>query len=209
MTGDGRAITKRDEIIRKYLKEEEEHIVDGYDTDANLIIDEQAYKTVDSILTHKSNVSKRLCFLSRELRKRADCHDDSKLCYPEMGWLIKMDKEGRAEYGSEEYFAKQKRWKKFFDHHYRCKDNKHHPDHFADTGGTFSMDIVDLSEMVCDVISYYDKLPTKKSYDIIEEQQKRFGISEEMAHIIINTITNYFSWVGDYAPAAEDAGAGI
>lgn len=208
MTDEERAVAKKREIISKYLSEQQEHIVDGYDTDTTIIVDEQAYKTIDSILTHKTNVSKRLNFLSRELDKRAERHDDSKLHYPELGWLINMDKEGRAEYGSEEYFEKQKKWKKFFDHHYRNENNRHHPDHFAEACGTLSMDIVDLAEMVCDVISYYDKLPTKKSYELIEEQQKRFGMSEEVAHIITNTITNYFSWFGDYAPAA-DAGAGI
>lgn len=196
-------LTEKEKIIHRYLDEQRSHIVDGYDTDATLIVDEQAYKTIDSVFKHKNNVKKRLYFLSEELKKRADCHDETKLHYPELGWLIAMDKEGRAEYGSDEYFDKQKRWQKFFDHHYKSQNNRHHPDHFE--GGTLSMNIVDLAEMVCDVISYYEKLPTAKSFDLIKEQRERFGMTEEVAHIAANTITDYFSWLGEYAPVATGA----
>ena len=106
--------------IEKYLtppKKEERHIIDGCDLEDDIVSDPQALKTITNILNHKQNVKEKMLFLANEIIKRAETHDDSKLKEPELSWLIEMDKEPEVEYGSPEYFEKQKRWIKFFEHY--------------------------------------------------------------------------------------------
>ena len=177
----------------------EPRAVDGYDTE-DVVKDPSALETITSILKHKERVSKRLLFLVDELRKRALHHDDSKLVPPELDWLIEMDKEPRYPYGSVEYFAKMERWKKFFDHHY--KNNRHHPDHFAI--GIDGMTIADLAEYMVDIISYYDELHPKDAIKTIKGQKERFGLSDQLCQILINTLLEYYSWMGSFPPIAEE-----
>ena len=122
----------------KYLKQsqkENQPIINGYDNDKNIISDPSAIKTINSILNHKKKVKERMLFLAKEIIKRAEEHDDSKLKEPEINWLIEMDKEPSVEYGSSEYFEKMKRWDKFFKHHY--KNNSHHPAHYNEQGDDY------------------------------------------------------------------------
>lgn len=183
-------------IYRRYLEQKKEAKV-KIEPVVYTEYDETAKNTIRSIRKHKKSVKRRLQFIARELLKRAESHDDSKLQYPELGWLITMDKEGKVPYGSPEYFEKQKRWKCFFDHHYSL--NPHHPDHFS-VEGTNGMSIIDIVEMVCDVISYFDDLPTEKAFEIIKEQKGRFGFSDELANIMVNTLTRYFTSIGGVKP---------
>lgn len=183
-------------IFRRYQRHKQESEV-KFEPDVSTPLDEQFKETTRSIRKHKSSVRKRLLFIASELQKRAEHHDDSKLEYPELGWLVAMDKEGRAPYGSEAYFEKMKRWDCFFKHHY--DKNPHHPDHYT-AEGTHGMTIVDIVEMMCDVISYCDELPSTKAFEIINEQAERFGLSDELASILKNTLLRYFSWVQDVAP---------
>lgn len=136
-------------------------------------------------------------FLADKIRERAEKHDDSKLEYPELGWLVNMDKEGHVPYGSDEYFEKQERWKCFFDHHYA--NNTHHPDHNG-IEGVRDMTIVDLIEMMCDMISYLDEFPQEKAFEVVNEQAKRFGLSEELERILIKTLMEYFVKISDIEP---------
>lgn len=143
--------------IEKYLKQpqkENQSIINGYDNDKNIISDPSAIKTINSILNHKKKVKDRMLFLAKEIIKRAEEHDNSKLKLPEINWLIEMDKEPKVEYGTPEYFEKMKRWDKFFKHHY--KNNSHHPDHYVQ--GVYGMTIVDLVEMMCDVVKLYRRI---------------------------------------------------
>ena len=164
-----------EEVIEKYTKpyQDEEHIVNGYDEDDKIILDHSALTTIQNIVKHKKSVKKRMLYLADEIAKRAEKHDDSKLRPPEVNWLIQMDKEPFAKYGTPEYFEKQKRWEKFFKHHY--KKNRHHPDHYGELG-IYGMTIVDLVEMMCDIVSYCEELHANEASKIIEEQRKRFGI---------------------------------
>ena len=84
----------KDEAIKKYLKsqkQEELKVVDGYDTDENIITDPSALKTIKNILNHKQEVKEKMLFLAKEIIKCAEQHDDSKLREPELNWLIEMD----------------------------------------------------------------------------------------------------------------------
>ena len=190
--------------IEKYLtppKKEERHIIDGCDLEDDIVSDPQALKTITNILNHKQNVKEKMLFLANEIIKRAETHDDSKLKEPELSWLIEMDKEPEVEYGSPEYFEKQKRWIKFFEHHYA--NNSHHPKYYKDIG-VYGMTIVDLAEMMCDIVSYCKELHVFKADEIVEEQKKRFDIDDNIAQILINTLNYYYAWVGDYKPAIEE-----
>ena len=192
------------ETIEKYLKQsqkENQPVINGYDNDENIISDPSAAKTINNILDHKKKVKDRMLFLAKEIIKRAEEHDDSKLKPPEINWLIEMDKEPKVEYGTPEYFEKIKRWDKFFKHHY--KNNSHHPAHYNEQG-VYGMTIVDLVEMMCDVISYIKELHVYQASKIIKEQKERFDIDEGIAQILINTLNYYFTWVGDFKPLSDE-----
>jgi len=170
-------------------------IIDGYDTDKeHIIVDDSAGKTIDTILKHKKSVRDKLLFLSEELRKRAEEHDNSKLQFPEIEWLIEMDKEPRCQYGTKEYYEKMNRWKKFFVHHYT--QNKHHPDHYSN--GIDDMDLVDITEFLVDVVSYYEVLQAHDGEKVLDDQEKRFQISGQLRNVLSNTLINYFSNVGEF-----------
>lgn len=189
-----------EEVLRAYSKklEHENHIIDGYDN-SNIVKDESALKTIGDILKHKEKVRRRLLFLSDELKKRADEHDDSKLKNPEIRYLIEMDKEPRYPYNSPEYFNKMKRWQKFFGHHY--DNNRHHPDHFRN--GILDMTLTDICEYLVDIISYYDEMHVHDGMDTIEKQQGRFGLDNQLSQILVNTLIEYFSYIGDNKPEAD------
>lgn len=171
-------------------------IIDGYDTDLQLIKDSSALNTVNEIFKHKKSVKEKLNFLSEELADRAEHHDDSKLKKPEIGWLIEMDKEPIFKYGTPEYFEKKKKWQKFFDHHYAL--NRHHPEHFIQ--GVQGMTLIDLCEYCCDIISYFAEMHPKQAIQTVEQQQSRFGFDEQLTQVLKNTLIDYFTWVGNLSP---------
>lgn len=175
-------------------------VIDGYDTDKeHAIVDESAGKTIDVILKHKKSVREKLLFLSEELRKRAEEHDNSKLQFPEIEWLIEMDKEQRYQYGTKEYFDKMNRWKKFFIHHYT--QNRHHPDHFSN--GIDDMNLVDITEFLVDIVSYYEVLQVHDGEKVLDDQEKRFQINGQLRNVLSNTLNDYFSNVGEYESIFE------
>ena len=184
-----------EKIYRRYVNQ---HLgsEDKFEPDVSIDYDHQFKDTVDSIIKHKKSVKRRLLYIADKIRERAEAHDNSKLNYPELGWLVAMDKEGRAPYGSEEYFEKQKRWECFFKHHY--SENTHHPDHYDE--GTKGMSVVDIVEMMCDVISYLDEIPQEKVFEVISEQAERFGFSSELKAILTNTLLLYFAKIADVKP---------
>lgn len=164
------------------------------------VVDKQAFKTINNIIKHRKSVKAKLDFISEEIKKRGEDHDLSKLQQPELGWLIQMDKEPKYQYGTPEYFEKMKKWQKFFIHHYI--NNRHHPDHFK--FGICDMTLVDLCEYMADIISYYDEMHVGDALKTVEEQKERFGFDEQLSQILKNTLLEYFSWVGDYKPIAEE-----
>lgn len=196
----------KEKAIKAYLKNSEPPkktglCIDGLDTSLSIIKDESAYRTINSIITHKTKVKQSLEFLASKILDRANTHDDSKLRSPEIDYLIAMDKEPFYKYGSPEYFDKMKRWDKFFLHHYSL--NSHHPDHFRMQGfsnGLDGMNLVDLIEFLADIISYCDKLRPQKAFEIIEAQAQRFELSPQLVNILKNTLTEFFTWVGDCGP---------
>lgn len=145
------------------------------------------------IRSHIERVRKKLNVLIDILTKRAINHDKSKLEEPELSLWKKMDQEPRYPYGSEEYKDKVRRYSDLFNMHY--EKNPHHPEHFPN--GIQDMTLIDLMEMMCDWISYKDYIRVTEAINIVDKQSNRFGYSDEIKNVLINTILEYFACLGD------------
>ena len=140
------------------------------------------------IKNHIKSVQRKLKVLIDELQKRLENHDKSKLTDELWYWEF-MDQEPKYPYGSKEYFSKKKRNEMVFQMHY--KNNRHHPEHFMN--GINDMNLIDIMEMLCDWISYKDDISITDAVDIVEKQSRRFGFSDEIKNLMLNTLFEYFA----------------
>lgn len=137
--------------------------------------------------THKhiGFVRELLTLVVCQLLDRANSHDKSKLESPEVNIFDEMTpKLAATTYGSDEYKEFLKQMKPALDHHYQ--NNRHHPEFHSK--GIQDMNLVDLIEMLCD---WQSATLRHKDGDIIksiEINQQRFGYSDELKQIILNTI---------------------
>lgn len=145
------------------------------------------------IRNHIRCVQNKLFKLITALSIRLQEHDKSKLREPEFSLWKKMDEEPRYQYGSKEYKEKNERYRELFEMHY--KTNSHHPEHFQN--GISDMTLIDLAEMLCDWISYKDNIRVSEAIEMVEKQSERFGYSDEIKNILINTLNTYFAVLGD------------
>lgn len=152
--------------------------------------------TESYIKSHINRVRQKIYVLINGLNERAINHDKSKLEEPEFSLWKKMDQEPRYPYGSPEYKDKVKRYSKLFDMHY--EKNPHHPEHFQN--GISDMTIIDLAEMMCDWISYKDNIRVTEAIEIVEKQSARFGYSDEIKNLLINTLLYYYAYMSDIKP---------
>jgi hypothetical protein len=136
-------------------------------------------------LTHINVVRKLLSQVMIELIQRADAHDATKLEPPELPIFVEYTPQlAGCTYGSEEYQNFLKEMQPALEHHYA--ENRHHPEYFPN--GINDMTLVDLLEMVCDW-----KAATLRHKDgdfstSIERNKARFGISDQLAKILHNTV---------------------
>lgn len=134
---------------------------------------------------HIGEVRNRLHKCITELLRRALVHDLSKLESPEVEIFDEFTPKLKGStYGSEEYKQFLNSMSVGLEHHYAS--NSHHPEHYKD--GIRGMDLLDLVEMLCDW-----KAATLRHADgdisrSIEINQKRFGYSDELKQIFINTL---------------------
>lgn len=121
----------------------------------------------------------------KALLDRARDHDASKVQDPELATFDKYTpKLKHSTYGSEEYKGFLVGMGEGLKHHYA--NNRHHPEHHAD--GIAGMNLVDLVEMFCDwtaATKRHDDGDIRRS---IEIQQERFGYSDELKSILLNTV---------------------
>jgi len=145
---------------------------------------EKPYDSAPETLQHIGNVRKFLKEVNDKLTERGIKHDRSKLIPPEKElfdvWTPKLKE---MEYGSQEYKDSLINLKPALDNHY--EKNSHHPEHYPN--GIADMDLLDIIEMLADWKA--STLRTKngdlrKSIDIASE---RFGISEQLKLLLINT----------------------
>lgn len=129
---------------------------------------------------------------SVNLLARAACHDASKLVAPELeAFDIATPKLAGLVYGSEEYKQSLRDLGPALQHHFAHND--HHPEHFL--GGVRGMSLMALIEMLCDWRAASERVkqrtddPKKvKTFEAgLTYNQERFGYSDELAGILLNT----------------------
>jgi hypothetical protein len=137
-------------------------------------------------LEHIRTVQALLGRILRDLSRRQEAHDASKLESPEAEAFDEFTpKLAGCTYGSEEYRGYLAAMKPALDHHYAHND--HHPEHFG-SDGIGGMSLVQLLEMIVDW-----KAATLRHNDgdirrSVEQNQKRFGYSDELKRILLNTL---------------------
>ena len=73
------------------------------------------------------------------------------------------------------------------EHHY--KENRHHPEHFEN--GIKGMTLIDLVEMISDWKAASERHNNGDIIKSIEINQKRFGYSDDIKQILLNTVQTY------------------
>lgn len=146
------------------------------------------FETMCETYQHKGMVHLFINIVVAQLLHRSNCHDDSKLEYPEVDIFTEFTpKLANSTYGSEEYKQFLQEMKPALDHHYA--ENKHHPEHYQD--GIKGMDLIDLIEMMCDWKAASMRHKNGDIIKSIEINQKRFGYSDDLKEIFKNTV-KYF-----------------
>jgi len=138
---------------------------------------------------HIGNVQILMLDIIHDLINRAHDHDLSKLESPELETFTEFTpKLKQSTYGSKEYGDFLKNMKGALDHHY--KTNRHHPEHFSN--GIKGMNLVDVIEMICDWKASSMRHSNGNIEKSIEMNQERFGYSDDLKQILLNTIKDYF-----------------
>lgn len=102
-----------------------------------------------------------------------------------------------SDYGSEEYKGFLREMKPALDHHYA--NNRHHPEHFEH--GVGGMNLIDVLEMLLDWKAATLRHGTGDIEASPAINKKRFGISDQLASILLNTVRD-LDLVGYGASAA-------
>lgn len=119
------------------------------------------------------------------LERRAHEHDRSKLDAPEKAIFDKYTPLlADTMYGSDTYKKYLAEMQEALAHHYAV--NSHHPEHYAD--GISGMNLVDLVEMFCDWNAATRRHSTGDIRKSIEQNQERFGYSDDLKQIMLNTV---------------------
>ena len=133
---------------------------------------------------HIESVRKYIRFFTDRLTTRGVNHDKSKLEPPEVELFAEhTEKLKNMEYGSDEYKQSLEELKPALEHHYAV--NAHHPEH--NPQGINDMSLIDLIEMLCDWKASSERNKNGNLLKSIETNAKRFGISNQLTQILINT----------------------
>ena len=147
------------------------------------------YETMCETYKHKQVVNQLIGDMIKELIFRGVNHDNSKIGEFEVDIFTEYTpKLANSTFGSDEYKQFLKEMKPALDHHY--SENKHHPEHFEN--GVLGMDLIDLLEMICDWKAATLRHNNGDIMKSVEINQERFGYSDELKQICINTIKNQF-----------------
>lgn len=134
---------------------------------------------------HIEKVNKNINKLIKYLKLRGIHHDASKLKSPELEIFIEYGPKLKdSTYGSPEYNQYLKEMKVALDNHYT--NNSHHPEHFEE--GIKGMTLVDIVEMFCDWKAASERHADGDILKSIEINKNRFGMSEELTQIFLNTV---------------------
>ena len=144
------------------------------------------YNSKKDTKKHINRVAHYLYLCKKEIIKKAKQHDYDKLHNEVEKKLFDeyTPKLKNCTYGSDEYKTFLEGLKEGLNIHYA--NNRHHPEHFEN--GIQGMNLLDLLEMICDWKSASERHNDGDIYKSIEINQKRFGYSDELKIIFINTI---------------------
>jgi len=140
-------------------------------------------------IKHIHAVRSYLYLMIEELDARARNHDASKLESPEaeiFGEFTPLL--AQTKYGTPEYEELLKKVKPATDNHYA--KNRHHPQHHKN--GVDDMDLVDLTEMLCDWLAATSRNRDGNIRTSIDINAERFKMSPQLANIFRNTVNRYF-----------------
>ncbi len=154
-----------------------------------------SYDSRPDTLLHSLRVGALMVDMLQEGMRRAVEHDLSKTQPPEVELFDRMTPQLKtAPFGSPEYTAALDELKPALEHHYA--NNRHHPEAFGEQGVN-GMTLVDLMEMVADWKASSERpggtQDLRKSIALVKD---RFGISDQLAEILINT-GRHFGWMTD------------
>ena len=147
----------------------------------------KAYDSTKDTLKHIKRVKFYIKNCVKELYKRAKLHDDDKIHNRTEKALFDefTSKLKNCTYGSDEYKSNLESLKPALKIHYM--NNRHHPEHF--TNGINDMNLIDLLEMICDWKASSERHADGDILKSIEINQKRFGYSDDLKNILVNTAT--------------------
>lgn len=133
---------------------------------------------------HISRVRALLNGVVANLLVRGEHHDASKLASPELETFNEYTPKLRdSTYGSDEYKSFLVGMGEGLRHHYA--ENAHHPEHWPN--GITDMSLLDVIEMLCDWKAATERHADGDLLKSIEQNQERFGYSDELCSILRNT----------------------
>ena len=133
---------------------------------------------------HIELVRKFIRLFTDKLITRGVEHDKLKMKSPEVEIFTEFTpKLADTTYGSEEYKEFLEQMKPALEHHYA--NYRHHPEHFIN--GINDMNLIDLVEMICDWKASTLRHNDGNLLKSIEINAQRFGMSEQLTQILINT----------------------
>lgn len=142
------------------------------------------YDSKPETIEHISKVCTYLLQFVKELIDRGTNHDQSKIGDIEKPIFDEFTQKLKSStYGSPEYFQFLKDMKIALDHHY--KENRHHPEHYPN--GIKDMNLIDIIEMIADWYAATKRHDNGNIFTSIENNQERFGYSDELKSILTNT----------------------
>lgn len=173
-----------------------------------------SYNSEPDTRKHIDRVQSLIFEFVKMLKFRAWDHDNSKLKSPEKEIFDEYTPKLKGStYGSDEYKEFLKGMGAALEHHY--KKNRHHPEHFKyiECNGCFTrydkdyngfckicgygqftdrfdiaeMTLLDLIEMLCDWKAATERHADGDINKSLEINQKRFGIDNQLQHILENT----------------------
>jgi hypothetical protein len=134
-------------------------------------------ETLEHIRDFQRLMISAVCLLMRRIPE----HDASKLVDPEKS--VYDAHPGRVPYGTKEYGARLLKMRVALEHHY--KNNRHHPEHFAD--GIEGMSLIDVFEMLLDWYAAACRFGGNIR-ESIEINTRRFLLTAQLKAILLNTI---------------------
>lgn len=142
------------------------------------------YDSREDTLSHIDRVRSLLRDAERNIERRRNYHDQTKLIAPEKPIFDTVTPRLKElTYGSDEYKASLAEMKTALDHHY--SHNRHHPEHFKN--GIDGMTLLDLTEMLCDWKAAGERHANGSMVKSLEINRERFNISPQVQSVLENT----------------------